>query len=157
MDLTAIISTVPSLSDIRVFKGHIGYIFSTVFLTEDLMATASQDNSIRVWDVKSGVTLKVITEHANSVHCIIVSPNRKYLASGGKDKKICVFEISGEYKCLLSTDCGKFVRTLCFADDHNIIAGVEGSNIFLINVLSGIVTKRHERYEIPSGIAVAGM
>ena len=86
-----------------------------------------------------------------------MSPNGELLASGGKDKKICIFETKEEYKCLSSIDCGKFVRTLCFSDDEILIAGVDGSNILVINVLTGIITKGYEKHETPSGIVVAGM
>ena len=62
-----------------------------VVLPDGTLASGSYDNTIRVWDTKSGLTLKVLNGHTDSVSTLVVLPDGT-LASGSDDKTIRVWD-----------------------------------------------------------------
>jgi RNA polymerase sigma factor (sigma-70 family) len=65
-----------------VLKGHSDHISSIVFSTADLLATASQDGVVRVWDAKTATEKRKWAAHENraTVH-LAFHPDGKTLAS----------------------------------------------------------------------------
>ena len=54
--------------------------------------TASNDNTAKLWDVKSGNTIYAPIEHNRLVNCAIFSPDGKYFATGCRDGFARIFE-----------------------------------------------------------------
>jgi WD40 repeat protein len=50
--------------------------------------TAHDDNTIRIWDRSSGSELQRFTAHQNSVYCLTLSTDGKFLYSGSHDRTI---------------------------------------------------------------------
>ena len=59
-----------------------------------LLATASFDSSVRLWEPESGKCAHVLRGHQDSVYSIAFSPNGKYLASGGFDSCVRVWNVA---------------------------------------------------------------
>ncbi|OZJ03561.1 hypothetical protein BZG36_03100 [Bifiguratus adelaidae] len=53
-----------------------------------ILATASFDATIRLWDAEHGTCLRVLSGHTEAVYSITFSPDSKYLASGGFDNTL---------------------------------------------------------------------
>jgi WD40 repeat protein len=53
-----------------------------------LLASASADKSIRLWDPASGRCVQTLVEHSMGVFAIAFSPDGKLLASASADKSI---------------------------------------------------------------------
>ncbi|MCJ8278928.1 MAG: hypothetical protein MJK14_03010 [Rivularia sp. ALOHA_DT_140] len=66
------------------------------------MAAASFDNTIKLWDGKTGKPKKTIKGHKNKVSSISFSRNHNLLASGSYDKTVKIWNI----------ETGKVVHTL---------------------------------------------
>ena len=52
------------------------------------LASASSDNTVRLWDASSGVELRSFRGHENSVLSVAFSPDDQRLASGSGDNTI---------------------------------------------------------------------
>ena len=58
-----------------------------------LLASASKDTSVKLWDAKSGGVVATLHGHKSMVNCAVWHPNGQWLLSAGKDSAIKVFDI----------------------------------------------------------------
>ena len=56
------------------------------------LTSGSHDASIKTWDLCSGICLKTLTGHTNTV-CCLVKLNEKQLASGSYDNSIKIWDL----------------------------------------------------------------
>jgi WD40 repeat protein/uncharacterized caspase-like protein len=90
-----------------------------------LLASASADNTIRLWDVSDGNELRSFVGHDNWVTCVAFSPDGKSLASGSLDRSIRIWDIAtGKQKYLLAGHGGP-VQAVAFSNDGTFL--VSGS------------------------------
>ena len=67
-------------------RGHEQFTYSLAFSPDSkLLASASQDHTVRLWDVPKAEHLKQITEHTDFVYDVAFSPDGKHLATLGRD------------------------------------------------------------------------
>lgn len=82
-------------ASITPFKGHTKKVNTTAFSPDgELLATVSDDNTIRIWNVISGKRVKTLKGHTDDVLCIEFSPNGRELLSGSKDTQIKLWNLS---------------------------------------------------------------
>lgn len=58
-----------------------------------MLATASFDGSVRLWDVISGSCIRVLNRHRDSVYSVAFSPSGKYLASGSLAGQLYIWDV----------------------------------------------------------------
>ena len=65
------------------FKGHTGLVYA-VALSPDgaTLATASYDNTVKLWDFKSGKEKGVIKGHANQVYAVLRKRHKSVMLLG---------------------------------------------------------------------------
>jgi RNA polymerase sigma factor (sigma-70 family) len=84
-------------------RGHRSGVYATAVSPDGkVIATGSQDCTIRLWDAATGKELRRLEGHRDWIGDLCFSPDGKYLASGGNDGRIFVREAA----------TGKVVRRL---------------------------------------------
>lgn len=107
---------------ISQLTGHTGIINSVDFRPDvGLLLTASDDTTLRLWDIVSGRCLNIFTGHSDRVLSATISPDGHYMVSISYDKKMYIWDIHTATH-LLSYDVSTF-GTACFS--------VDGENILL--------------------------
>ena len=109
-----------SIDTLTYHKSRIKHIdFSP---NEKYFVTASDDKSIRIWDIKSKLCTDVLNGHIESVNYIDFSPNGKYIVSASDDKSIRIWDIKSK-KCtdVLNGHIGS-VKAVHFTSEGRYIA-----------------------------------
>jgi WD40 repeat protein/tRNA A-37 threonylcarbamoyl transferase component Bud32 len=74
-------------------EGHTSEILDVVFSPDGTrIATASNDRTIKLWDVATGLEALTLRGHTAGVFCVAFSPDGKRLASGGMDNLVLVWD-----------------------------------------------------------------
>lgn len=60
--------------------------------------TGSWDGTLRLWDLKKGVTSRRFVSHTRDVLAVAFSPDNRQIASGGRDKNLKIWNTVGECK-----------------------------------------------------------
>jgi WD40 repeat protein len=82
-------------------KGHTRYVNDLVQLSADLLASSSDDETIRIWNLATNTCKFILTGHSNAVYGLKqITPS--ILASGSHDKTIKLWGITS----------GQLIRTL---------------------------------------------
>jgi GTPase SAR1 family protein len=88
---------------LRTLEDHKGVVLSVAFDPAGLMlASGSGDNTVKIWDVKSGRLLRTLEGHREYVLSVAFNPTGRTLASGSDDKTVKIWDV----------ESGKLLRTL---------------------------------------------
>src|ERR687896_358557 len=78
-------------------KGHTALVYSVAFSPDGkMLASGSQDKSVRFWNPGDGKEVKKLGDHANSVYCVTFSRDGKWLASAGADKMVKLWDVAAQ-------------------------------------------------------------
>jgi WD40 repeat protein len=89
---------------VHILSGHENHIRSLAFSGDgSILASGSEDNTIKLWDVQQGQLLRTLSGHTDDVTSIAFHPDGQTLASGSKDNTIKFWDVKR----------GELERTLC--------------------------------------------
>jgi WD40 repeat protein len=108
-------------------EGHEKQVRAVAFSPHgDLLATAGDDRSIRIWDVATGKRKQRIP-HDSEVYCIAFSPDGETLAWGGADRSVTLLDLKAANdvkKRTIAAGGQATIARLAFAPDGKTIATV---------------------------------
>lgn len=134
-------------------KGHKMDITSVAFSPDGkMLASASDDRNVKLWDVQTGNQIanfehKISTGNSDeysdvSAKSVAFSPDGKYLASGGSDGNVILWDVESKQLVRYFNDY-YWIWTIAFAPDGKTLASSgEGSAILIWNVENGKQMKK---------------
>ncbi len=94
---------VPGVKLLRTFKGHEYVVTSVAFDPQgETLASGSRNDTIKVWEVRSGKLLRTLEGHLADVMSVAFDPQGRTLVSASGDKTLKLWEVRS----------GKLLRTL---------------------------------------------
>jgi len=103
-----------------------------------MLASASQDATVKVWDVATGHELRSLLGHTGSVISVTFSPDGRTLASGGQDDTVKVWDVATGHELRSLPDQFINRQSIAFSPDGKFLASAgSGHTIELWDVASG--------------------
>jgi len=97
----------------------------------DYIVSASDDGTLKIWNVQSGTEWRTLSGHANPVSACAISPKRDWIVSVSEDEKLKLWDAhTGECLATLRVD-DKLWTCAFYPDGEHIIAGGERGVYFL--------------------------
>lgn len=80
--------------ELKRFHGHTRGIMKVLFLDERRIISASQDKTIKVWDIKTGKCLQTFSGHKNIVYSVAFTLNKDRLISVSRDGTLKIWNMN---------------------------------------------------------------
>jgi WD40 repeat protein len=83
----------PKLIEKKTLTGHAGWVRSLVVSPDGkVLVSASDDQTIKFWDLATGRNFRTVKGHTGGVRCLTFSPDGRRLASASWDRTIKLWE-----------------------------------------------------------------
>ena len=145
-DKMAYVWSLPTLALLNKIVGSTEAFYTSLFMSESIMASGSFDRAIRIWDIDSGTLLHELQEHQGAVGSLEISPSGKLFASGSLDKTVKIYNTQ-TYTCLRTIEC---------ADEQTLLVAVNEYETMVIDVESGLNRHHLAKLQYATGLLSTG-
>jgi len=123
----------------RVLEGHTERVYSAPLSFDGrLLASASYDHTIKLWDVASGHELRTFAGHSDMVFFDSLSPDGRYLASASRDQSAKLWDARSGQEIYTFTGHQNWVHSVAFSPDGRYLAtGSDDATIKLWDLATG--------------------
>jgi WD40 repeat protein len=119
----ALLNTISNIATPSTLGGHIGLVYEVSFSPNGkLLATASGDNTVKLWDTSTGLEIKTLRGHTDWVLGVSFSPNGKLLATASADNTVKLWDTSTGLEIKTLTGHTNWVNDVRFSPNGNLLA-----------------------------------
>jgi WD40 repeat protein len=102
--------------------GHNHTVSSIVVVQDNVLASASSDKTIKLWNISKETVIKTLSGHTDEIVSLEISRDRNYLISGSKEGNIIIWDISKAIIDKILTGHNESVVNLAVFSDGNFLS-----------------------------------
>lgn len=128
-----------SLFDTVWMKGGHSVIYSVAYSPDGaLVASASLDQTVKIWRVADGALLRILAPHLGGAYAVAFSPTADLLATGGEDCTVRLWRVSDGILLRKLVGHTGAVRSVAFSPDGTTLASAgDGKSLKFWRVADG--------------------
>ncbi|KAH8691808.1 NACHT and WD40 domain protein [Talaromyces proteolyticus] len=108
---------------LQTLEGHSGSVQSVAFSRDgQMVASGSNDNTVKLWDTKTGTELQTLKGHWESVQSVAFSPDGQMVASGSWDDTIKLWDTKTGTELQTLKGHSESVYSVAFSRDGQMVA-----------------------------------
>ena len=117
----------PSLQSL---EGHSDWVWAVAFSPDGhRLASVSNDNTLRLWDPRTGASCGILKGHSDSVSAVAFSPGGHRLASASDDNTVRLWDPRTGAPCGILEGHSGPVKAMAFSSDGHRLASASNDNI----------------------------
>ncbi|KAK6354376.1 hypothetical protein TWF730_008784 [Orbilia blumenaviensis] len=114
---------------VQSLRGHSSYVLSVAFSPDGKqLASGFYDDTVKIWDLTTGVNLNTLKGHSGSIQSVAFSPDGRYLASGSGDGTIKIWNTITGVNLSTLEDHEKWVNSVAFSPNGKRLASGSDDN-----------------------------
>ena len=136
---TATKEDISKFTCLKTLKGHSDWVESVSWSPDGkYLASGSYDDTVIIWDAKSGEKLKTLEGHSSYVNSVSWSPDGRYLASGSVDKTVIIWNAKSGEKLKTLKGHSNSVYSVSWSPDGNYLAsGSDDKTVIIWDATGG--------------------
>ena len=158
-----------NLCELSTLRGHTNIIWDIWNMGENHVITGSWDNTMRMWDIRSGECIQILQGHTGWVCCVHLHRKSGYLLTGSSDHTVRIWDITtpqtykeiaqiphqGAYvRDLVELDAGRML-SVCWSSSLGVkVWELRGKGI--VNTLKDVPPPKQENIGFRCGLGISG-
>jgi len=142
---------------LRTLEGHTDFVTSAAVTPDGSRAvSASWDNTVKVWDLRSGAVLRTLKSHSDSVYGVAITPDGSRAVSASRDRTLKVWDLRSGAVLLTLEGHSNSVTGVAVTPDGSRAVSASGDNTLKVwDLRSGAVLRTLEGHSSSvTGVAV---